>query len=49
MAEYAFNDKITFKANINNVQDTLYTDSLYRGHYAPGAGRVVLVTLSTKF
>ena len=49
MAEYMINDRFTVKANLNNVADTLYADSLYRGHYVPGAGRLLYVGLSAKF
>ncbi len=49
MAEYAFNDRYTVKANLNNVANTLYADSLYRGHYVPGAGRLLYVSLNAKF
>ena len=49
MAEYAFNDRYTVRANLNNVANTLYADSLYRGHYLPGAGRLLYVSLNAKF
>jgi catecholate siderophore receptor len=49
MTDYVINKTFTLKANVNNVADKLYADSLYRGHYIPGAGRIVQVTLSTKF
>jgi catecholate siderophore receptor len=49
MAEYAINDQFTVKTNVSNITDKLYADSLYRGHYIPGAGRLVQVSLSTRF
>ena len=49
MAEYAFSDRWVLKGNITNVNDTYYGDSLYRGHYVPGAGRLVSMTLTAKF
>ncbi len=49
MAEYMLNDRFTVKANLNNVANTLYADSLYRGHYVPGAGRLLYVGLTAKF
>ena len=49
LAEYIVNDRVTVKANINNVANTLYADSLYRGHYVPGAGRMVYAGMSVKF
>jgi catecholate siderophore receptor len=49
MAEYAFNEKFTLKANVTNVTNKLYADALYSGHYIPGAGRVFQLTGSVKF
>ena len=49
LAEYTFNDQWTVKANLSNVTNKLYADSLYSGHYVPGAGRVLQVTASVKF
>ncbi len=49
MAEYIFDERFTVKANLNNVGNVLYGDSLYRGHYVPGAGRLLYVSLSAKF
>jgi catecholate siderophore receptor len=49
MAEYRFNDKFTLKANVANVADTYYADTLYRGHYVPGQGRYVQVSLNARF
>ena len=49
MTEYTINERWSMKANINNLANTLYADSLYRGHYVPGAGRIVYVSLNAKF
>jgi catecholate siderophore receptor len=49
MAEYAFNEALSLKVNVNNATDKLYADSLYRGFYAPGAPRTVQATLKAVF
>lgn len=50
MAEYTFDfERLTLKANLSNVTNKLYADSLYSGHYIPGAGRVFQVTANIKF
>lgn len=49
MAEYTHNDALSLKANLTNVTNKLYADELYRGHYVPGAGRLLQVTASYKF
>jgi catecholate siderophore receptor len=49
MAEYTHNESISVKANLSNVNNILYADSLYSGHYIPGAGRNAQVTLNVKF
>lgn len=49
MAEYSINQQFAVKANLSNVTDKLYAESLYRGHYIPGAGRMLQVALSAKF
>lgn len=49
MAEYSFNDRYSVKANLSNITNKLYAESLYRGHYIPGAGRQLQVALSAKF
>ena len=49
MAEYAIDDRFTVKANLNNIGNVLYADSLYRGHYVAGAGRLLYVGLSANF
>ena len=42
-------NRFSLKANITNVTDKLYAESLYSGHYIPGAGRLVQLTGSYKF
>ncbi|WP_312262044.1 TonB-dependent siderophore receptor [Limnohabitans sp.] len=49
MAEYAYSDALTIKANMSNVTNNLYADALYPGHYIPGAGRLTQITASYKF
>ena len=49
LAEYRINEQYAVKANISNITDKLYADSVYRGHYIAGAGRLVQVNLSAKF
>ncbi|MES2877034.1 MAG: TonB-dependent siderophore receptor [Pseudomonadota bacterium] len=49
MSEYKINERYTVKGNISNIANTLFADSLYSGHYVPGAGRVAQVTLNVKF
>ena len=49
MGEYTFSPKYILKANVTNVGNKLYGDQLYRGHYVPGAGRLVQFTLTAKF
>lgn len=49
MAEYSLSETTSLKLNITNLTDELYADSLYRGFYAPGAPRVVQLTLKTLF
>ncbi len=49
MAEYTINKTFTVKANVSNITNKLYAESLYRGHYVPGAGRLVQVGLNAKF
>ncbi len=50
MAEYTVvRDTFIVKANITNVNNKLYADSLYTNHYIPGAGRLVQVTGTYKF
>lgn len=49
MAEYKVNEKFTLKGNVSNFTNKLYADALYTGHYIPGAGRTVQLTLNAKF
>ncbi|MBX3654652.1 MAG: TonB-dependent siderophore receptor [Ramlibacter sp.] len=49
LAEYAINQQFIVKANLTNVTNKLYGESLYRGHYVPGAGRLLQVSLTAKF
>ena len=49
MGEYRFNERYTLKGNVSNVSDRLFADSLYSGHYVPGAGRITQLTLNAKF
>ena len=49
MSEYQFNADLAFKLNVTNVADQHHADYLYRGHYVPGKGRMVLVTGTYKF
>lgn len=49
MGEYRINDHYALKGNISNVTDKLFADSLYSGHYVPGAGRMTQLTLNVKF
>ena len=50
MAEYQLvQDRVSFKANLINVGNKLYADSLYPGHYIPGAGRLFSLTGTVKF
>lgn len=49
MSEYKFDERYTIKANLTNVANKLYADSLYSGHYIPGTGRTAQVTLNVKF
>ncbi|MES2101705.1 MAG: TonB-dependent receptor [Pseudomonadota bacterium] len=49
MAEYTLNEAVAFKLNVNNVTNKLYADSLYSGHYIPGPGRKVQVTMTARF
>ncbi|QPF76063.1 TonB-dependent receptor [Roseateles sp. DAIF2] len=48
MAEYTV-DKLSFKANLTNISNKLYADMLYRGHYIPGKGRDLQMTVAYKF
>ncbi|MDD3355205.1 TonB-dependent siderophore receptor [Zoogloea sp.] len=51
MAEYeAIPERLTFKANLINLGNKLYADSMYaNGHYVPGVGRTFYLTGTIKF
>lgn len=50
MAEYAvIPDKFIVKANVTNVTNKLYADSLYTSFYVPGTGRLYMLTSTFKF
>jgi catecholate siderophore receptor len=49
MAEYTINQQFTVRANLSNVANKVYAESLYRGHYVPGSGRILQVALTAKF
>ncbi|MFZ2305902.1 MAG: TonB-dependent siderophore receptor [Rhodoferax sp.] len=49
MTEYTFSDRVTLKGNVNNINNVVYADALYSGHYIPGSGRNAQLTLNLKF
>ena len=49
MTEYTYSETVSVKANVSNINNVIYADSLYTGHYVPGAGRNAQVTLNVKF
>ncbi|MEP7298198.1 MAG: TonB-dependent receptor [Burkholderiales bacterium] len=49
LVEVARNDQVAFKLNANNVTNKLYADALYTGHYIPGAGRSIQLTMTARF
>ena len=49
MAQYDFSDRIGFMFNVTNLTNRYYADTLYTGHYVPGAPRSVSGTLSVRF
>jgi catecholate siderophore receptor len=48
-AEYKLNDRFSFKGNIVNATNKYYADALYRGHYVPGAGRLLQANATLSF
>ena len=44
MAQYDFSDAVALMFNVTNVTNHYYADSLYSGHYVPGAPRTVPAT-----
>jgi len=49
MVEYQLNEQIAFKLNVTNLTNKYYADSLYTGHYIPGAPRFVQLTMTARF
>ena len=49
MGEYKFSEKVVLKGNLINATDKLYADAVYNGHYLPGSGRNLQVSLNVKF
>ena len=49
MAQYEFSDAVALMLNVTNVTNHYYADSLYTGHYIPGAPRNVQATLTVRF
>ena len=49
MAEFKANDYLTWKLNVSNLNNHLYADQLYPGHYVAGAGRLVQLSASIRF
>ena len=49
MAEYQINERYSVKGNLSNLADKYYAEALYRGHYVPGAGRLVQVSFNARF
>jgi catecholate siderophore receptor len=49
LIEYVASDNTLVKLNVFNLTDKLYADSLYRGHYIPGAPRRIELSLKTLF
>lgn len=49
MLEYTHDDNYSAKLNVKNVTNKLYADSIYSGHWVPGAPRTIQVTGSVKF
>jgi len=49
MAEYTLSQAVGFKFNVNNVTNKLYADAIYSGHYVPGLGRKIQLTMTARF
>ena len=49
LAEYTVSDAVSLKLNVNNVTNKLYADTLYTGHYVPGAGRMVYLSVTARY
>ncbi len=49
LTEFALTEGVALKLNVLNVANKLYADSLYTGHYVPGAARSIQITMSARF
>lgn len=49
MAEHTLSEAVTAKLNLTNVANRLYADQLYPGHYVPGTGRLLQMTVSWRY
>jgi catecholate siderophore receptor len=49
LAEYTVSDAVALKLNVNNVTNKLYADTLYTGHYLPGAGRMLYLSVIVRY
>ena len=49
VVSYAVNQNLTLRLNGNNMTDEVYVDRVGGGHYIPGAGRTVFVTLAVNY
>lgn len=49
MAQYDFSDAISLMINATNFSNRYYADTLYTGHYGPGAPRTIQSTLIVRF
>ena len=49
LAEYTVSDAVALKLNVNNVTNKLYADTLYTGHYLPGAGRMLYLSVTVRY
>jgi catecholate siderophore receptor len=48
LAEYLLS-KVALKANLINLTDEHYAETVYRGHYVPGKGRTLELTATVQF
>lgn len=48
LVEHQLTPALALKFNVLNVTDRLYADALYSGHYIPGPGRQMQLTLSAR-
>ncbi|HMO44525.1 MAG TPA: TonB-dependent receptor [Rubrivivax sp.] len=49
MAQVDFSDAVALMLNVTNLSNRYYADTLYSGHYVPGAPRAVQATLTLRF